>query len=652
MTGIETILLTNAAGALAKQAVSILSESGKGLFGSFGNKVSQTTQQLIFDASRKYVQSYTERHGILKVLGMPEPVKLENVYTTVQLLDSSGIRSFESTEKLEKAFREQGRKFRVFEETEKRSGVTIANERQYLMVLGAPGSGKTTFLRKIGLEALKGKKISRFEHQCIPVLIELKRLTASKIDLQKIIAQEFEICGFPGAGQFTLKALQKGRLLILLDGLDEVPTANLNQAVAKIQDFVDRYDENRYITSCRTAAYRRDFRRFSDVAIADFDDIQIQQFINNWFQSENDRKVKTAEHCWELLQRLENKAAKELAHTPLLLTFLCLVYDRAQNFPSNRSALYRKALRILLEEWAAEKRILREEIYQGLNTELEEVLLSEIAYKGFTVDRLFFPQAEIVEQIKTFLANSLNAPQHVGGKSVLDAISVQQGILVERAEDVFSFSHLTLQEYLTAYHINEDYDLLEQLVDQHLTDHRWREVFLMVAGLPAKADKQLTLMDTATRSLVNHPKLQTLLDWADQVSRGLEKDYSPTIKRAVAIYYILAHAQARNFNLAYTLVRALGLNLDRTRVRSHISTLNRARDRARAEARTHTLDRGFDRALACTFTLDRGQTLPNYLYACELMIRCKESAVHVSRNIWETIEERMLMPNLSTGRIE
>jgi predicted NACHT family NTPase len=138
-------------------------------------------------------------------------------------------------------------------------------------------------------------------------------------------------------------------LLILLDGLDEVPTKNLNEAIAQIQNFVDQYDKNRFIASCRTAAYRSGFRRFSDVAMADFDDTQIEQFIGNWFQSEADKQAGTAQKCWEILQKPEYKAAKELAQTPLLLTFLCLVYDRSQSFPDNRSVLYRKALRILLE---------------------------------------------------------------------------------------------------------------------------------------------------------------------------------------------------------------------------------------------------------------------------------------------------------------
>jgi predicted NACHT family NTPase len=127
----------------------------------------------------------------------------------------------------------------------------------------------------------------------------------------------------------------------LLDGLDEVPTDNQDKVIGQIQNFVDQHDQNRFICSCRTAVYRHNFRRFNDVVMADFDDNQIQSFIYNWFQSDLDYKAGTAERCWELLQKEENKAAKELAQTPLLLTFLCLVYNRSQDLPKNRAVLYK-----------------------------------------------------------------------------------------------------------------------------------------------------------------------------------------------------------------------------------------------------------------------------------------------------------------------
>ncbi|MEP0877547.1 hypothetical protein NDA00_17185 [Funiculus sociatus GB2-M2] len=498
-------------------------------------------------------------------------------------------------------------------------------------------------------------------------------------------------------------------MLILLDGLDEVPTRNINEVIGQIQNFVDRYDKNRFIASCRIAAYRSGFRRFSDVAMADFDDTQIEQFINNWFQSEVDKQAETANKCWEILQKLEHKAAKELAHTPLLLTFLCLVYDRSQSFPNNRSILYGKALGILLEEWASEKRILRDEIYQGLRTEQEEILLSEIAYKGFEADRLFFSQREVVEQIKTFLASNLNAPQHLEGKAVLNAIAIQQGILVERAEDVFSFSHLTLQEYLTAQYI-DDHQQIKELVTEHLTDKRWKEVFLLVAGLMrGGADELLLLMEKEAQKYINTPKLKALLQWAEQATAGSESNIKPMGKRAVAIahaygnnnsysyadaitnvntisnisstandsgihnaivyiysnvytYYANANANANAIAIVNAITRLFIYELEKLKIfnnvdfdvliiqlKAQISDNQQLLESPPefAERLLQTWLKAFKLNLEMlNLSKEEADTLENYLYANYLIIQCKEAAVRVSPKTWEEIEERMLLvPN-------
>jgi hypothetical protein len=695
MTGFEPFL-TSAVSGVAVPIFQSLWGSGGKVLGMFGKSLDRNTKQLIFNASKQYEQNYEERHGILKVLGMREPVKLESVYTAVQFLNDDAIGDFLSIQDLEKVYRQgNARKFNS-QDSQKQLGIEVANKKQYLMVLGGPGAGKSTFLRKMGLEALKVKK-GGFKHSCIPVFIELKRFTSSEINIEKFIIEEFRICNFPDPEKFTAKALEKGKLLILLDGLDEVPSQNLNETINQIQNFVDKYDQNRFIASCRTAAYRGNFRRFSDVAMADFDDEQIQQFINNWFQKEEDKQAKTGDKCWELLQKPENQAAKELAHTPLLLTFLCLVYDRSQNFPNNRSVLYKNALRILLEEWAAEKRILRDEIYQGLHTELEEVLLSKIAYTGFASNRLFFSQSEIVDQIKTFLAGNLNAPQHLNGEAVLNAIAIQQGILVERARDVFSFSHLTLQEYLTAQYIYDN-RLVEKLVTEHLTDKRWKEVFLLVAGvMRGGADDLLLLMEKEVQKYINTPKLQALLNWAENVTVGSPGNYKPVGKRAVAIananaiantytnaiaiadsyvntkidYIVNAMNNAHSFICTYQYARPnayiKGINyfgeieklqifnqkLNFTLLLAQLQTLKaKIPDDKQPEEVHLAFAKKFIETLLNGFNLtpemvnlseEEIKDLDKYLYANYLIIQCKEAALSVSKQIWETIETRMLL---------
>jgi hypothetical protein len=596
---IET-LTTLASENLAPMLFKTVWEGGEKVLGATVGKVVNKAQ--FSGAVGKYAENYEKRHGTLKVLGMPQPVSLEQVYTQVQLIPEREIYRFASVTELEKSFRESKRRFGRGEcKTEK--GIIIANQQQFLMVLGAPGSGKSTFLRRIGLEAFKRKK-GEYEHECLPVFLELKRFTSGSVNVIEIIAEEFEVCGFPEAQQFTEKALEKGKLLVIFDGLDEVPTRNLNAVVGQIQDFVDRYDNNRFIASCRTAAYRSSFQRFQDVEIADFSHEQIEQFISNWFSTEVDREAQTGQKCWELLQKDEYAAAKELAKTPLLLTFLCVVYDESQTFPNHRSRLYHKALRILLEKWAAEKRLERDPIYEGLHIELEEILLTEIADQGFQQDQLFFDKREIVQQIKNFLAENLNAPQHLNGEAVLDAMAVQQGILVERAEDIYSFSHLTLQEYLTAQHIVDNHQV-QEIVEQHLIDPRWKEVFLLIAGLMrGGADDLLLAMEAQALKYLETPTGQKYLipwfKWAEEITTGSIGDLEPVAKRWIAvanvIAIIFANALAQANISAFSLAKTFGtLN-----VTAYNITINHSHTETGSLTKTYAyaLSRAFEFALA------------------------------------------------------
>jgi predicted NACHT family NTPase len=652
-----------------------------------------------------YAKKYRERHAQIKLLRMPQAIDLETIYTKVRFLDDCN--PFLSLEKLEQYHREQNqRRFQTRDRAEM-DGFTAANENPCLMVLGAPGAGKSTFLRRIGIEALKmGIDAAQFAHDCIPVFLELKGFKSEAVDIKQAIVTELGMLGAPVPEAGVTKALEEGKFLVLLDGLDEVPKANLDAVMAAIQSFVCEYDQNRFIASCRIASYRSSssFQSFRDIELAEFDDEQMQQFISNWFRSELDVANQTAEKCWTLLNSENYKAAKELAHTPLLLTFLCLVYDRTQGFPSKPAELYRRSLDILLEEWAAEKRIQQEAVYEGLSIELEKVMLAEIAYQGFLADQLFFSRQDLVGQIKAFLADTVDKPKYLDGKAVLDAIAIQQGVLVERAEAVYSFSHLTIQEYLTAKYIISNAHLVEALVAQHLTEQRWREVFLLVAGLmPLNADLLLALMEAEAMKLIDTSRLEGLLGWADDVTEGSAGELKPTAKRAGAIVLVLDLVPALDLDLDLALAPTLALTLARDRTR--------ARDRARSLARALTRDRVCARALVQKLDLARARarefqkinffnsldfrtlierlqalkigipgreepyavrqafrdrifhlwrdtlqlnpdfleltaaeitTLDNYFYANELIVRCKEAAVRVTESVWTGIEERML----------
>ena len=507
--------------------------------------------------TRQYISEYYRQYGRLQVLGMRQPIKLEDIYTTVKVLPQSLARQFRDAEGIEKVLRNK----QVFykEKEDKISGIEVANQYCYLTVLGQPGSGKSTLLRKIGLDAIKGT----LELYRIPIFIELKRFrTPEDIDLLRIISESFHRCACPQTEELITAGLKQGKFIILLDGLDEVPAKIVTQVVSKTKQFIRKVNSkgklfrpyNRFIISCRTAAYNQSFRKFNGVIISDFDQLQIEQFIRNWFSSDVDTRAETASKC--LAKLAENEGAKDLAKTPLLLTFICLVYDKSQTLPKNISELYKKALEILLEEWSAEKRLPRDPIYQDFTTQSEIMLLSQIAYEGFIQDKLLFTTEELVTKIKAFLARNLNAPQNLDGKAVLNAIVVQQGILTERLDNIYSFSHLTLQEYLTAKYI-VDNDLITKTIEKYTTDTKWKEVFILIAGLmegQTGADQLILSLEKQALAYLKYlqnkrffwhkHRFLRLLEWAERKTDNSPASFSTTTKRVIAIVIATANANA------------------------------------------------------------------------------------------------------------
>lgn len=512
-----------------------VAEKNKALNASLKYKPETHNKQQCSFSAEAYLKRYSERHGILKVLGMRGPAQLDSLYTTMHLLNEDSVLSSESINWLEENYRQ--RKVFLLEEkrAKRQSGIEVANVYQYLMVLGGPGTGKSTFLRKIGLETLNKKDRVGYKHNCIPVFIELKKFSFTEVDLESAIIEEFKICGFPKPEQFLEKALVQGNLLLLLDGLDEVPIEQMSEAISKIQDFANRFHQNRFIITCRPAAYKYNLRNFTDVVIAEFDDRQIRQFIEKWFHDQ----PQLGRKCWQQLNTDSNTAAKELTRTPLLLTMLCLVFQREGQFPKHRATLYEKSLWVLLEEWDAEKDVPRESIYKGLATKRKEIILSRIAFDAFQRDELFITRRTLAQQLEELLSEMLPDVALIDGKKVLKSIELQHGLLVERVDAVYSFSHLTIQEFLAAQyvfaHSKQDNSLLQELIEQYLTDDRWQEIFLLLSGM-SKADKILQIMERRARSyLENSPALQNLLRCVDLITQKTEGDFNSAAKRAAAI---------------------------------------------------------------------------------------------------------------------
>ncbi len=156
MTGLEIITSEPVIKGLATAFATTIAKSGTTWVGQAGTKLLDGVGELTGEArrllspiSQKYIQNYTQRYGIVKLLRMPKPISLDSIYINVQLLNPEQRQSVGSVETLKEAFRENTQRSFKTKESQKSPGIEIANQEQYLMVLGGPGTGKTTFLRKI-----------------------------------------------------------------------------------------------------------------------------------------------------------------------------------------------------------------------------------------------------------------------------------------------------------------------------------------------------------------------------------------------------------------------------------------------------------------------------------------------------------------------
>ncbi len=569
---------------------------------------------LLVEIRRKIRHEIQHKCGTMHVLDMTDSIGLYEIYTDVKILEKVTGKLWVEYDDMLSDFDPNAENFDrrwLGKVTSTRlPGLEVVERHPKLMVLGKPGAGKTTFLKYIAIQCLSKK----FQVNRIPIFITLKEFTEdkNKLNLLKFITKKYDL-----KREKVITLLDHGRILLLLDGLDEVQQENNTYLIEQINLFAEKYffssdfkldqlvimsehdkrineseknrdstieqarerrNQNRitleefqeiyetakiefehqtkeiykqypdllkssdqgldflsnkfpkkiynnhFVITCRIAARDYIFQNFVEVEVADFDDQQIRSFVNNWFGRKDPLKGK------KFLKKIaENKPIKELASSPLLLTLLCLVFEETADFPINRSELYNQGVSTLLEKWDADRNITRDQVYKNLSVERKKNLLSSIAFTTFKQADYFFRQNQVEFYIKEYIKNLPKAitdeqTLELDSKAVLKSIESQHGLLVERARGIYSFSHLTFQEYLTARKIittSEPQELEEALneLSTHFTEKRWLEVLLLALGMLPSAERLLKLIkEKVDNLLANDHKLQKFLFWVDKKS--------------------------------------------------------------------------------------------------------------------------------------
>ena len=428
---------------------------------------------LVQEVRSEFSVSIQKRCGMMRVLDMERPISIDSIYTSVNILEKvSRNQRFTAGELIEGVTKENFDRFGLSAIQKRLPGLQAVGENSKLLILGKPGSGKTTFLKSLAVQSMAG----RIYQNRVPFFINLKEFAEARrsATFETFIGNQLEEYGIKNPHIKAIQLLQSGRAILLLDGLDEVRSEDQDRILDTIRRATEKFDANKFIMTCRISAKEYIFEQFTEVEIADFDIEQISDFAHKWFEFKD--KIKGDEFATRL--KVQSRL-QELATNPLLLTLLCLVFETRGGFPPNRSKLYKEGLDILLRKWDESKKIIRDSLYTNLSLQQKKDLLKQIACRSFIVGKYFFDKEFIEKEVQHYLRNSPIILEF-DVEYFLKSIEVQHGLLVERSRGIYSFSHLTFHEYFTAQQLLENFtDNFDNLLI-HVSSLRYREVFLLV----------------------------------------------------------------------------------------------------------------------------------------------------------------------------
>lgn len=351
------------------------------------------------------------------------------------------------------------------------------------VVLGGPGFGKTTFCRylvKLFIENYS-KADSSFSN-ITPLFLPFKELlkglsSEKKIELFPLISDYLVGLGMQDAltGPFLEHLLKNGKCFIAFDGFDEVAPELRAPLRKELETFFSDYAGNLFMLSSRPAAFdQKDvFKGFRVMSVYSFSKEERFAFINNWFSDQKDRGIK--------LKSLfgSNKGLHDLAQTPLLSAFICIAYEKNMSIPVSKVMLYDMIIDLLIKDWRLDKGLEPELYFERMIYQRLRLILSSMAYHFLELKQKIFRSADVIEFFKTRMEelgldteNAEDFPRE---------IEVTTGLLVEQVDGWHSFSHLTLQEFLTAEHIARNDQLAAAALKEHLKDRDWEEVFILTA---------------------------------------------------------------------------------------------------------------------------------------------------------------------------
>ncbi len=397
-----------------------------------------------------------------RLLGSLRTVRLEDVYVVPQLIPAS---------------------------QESNAGSLVDPDRliesTHAVILGDPGAGKSTLLRWLERSTLSDAAPLRRT----PIRFAGRELATHLEQAPDLGLRQFLVGRHSERfGELFAHELDLGRVLLLIDGVDEVGDESLRHRVsAVITAFARDFPSVRMVVASRVVGYRvgQFGSTFTEYTIAPLDLGRIAGAILAWERVGHAEVASMAELKATISARLADlqasQGARELASNPLLLTLLILLWRQGARLPTRRADLYAAAVETLLRDWPARRSGAR------LNSLRLMDLLGPIATLAVSTNLGGLRELAVRDALSNWFAEASGYPPVEAASQADDVLRVveeQTGILAEvgiaGGERVYDFLHRSFAEYLAARHLLAEWRRGKLALEPVLHDAARREVVALM----------------------------------------------------------------------------------------------------------------------------------------------------------------------------